>query len=169
MVHGRGAGFRTRERTSLNDPAHSWWSTPPSFPDASGWLVSTIDDYWSFVSMLLAGGSLRGTAGLLAGIGGAHDHGPALEGPARGVEDLPRRARGLGPGDGGRGDREHRAAVRLRLGWRYRHHLALRLPQRSDGDPVHPAPGQLAGTSTGGPRLLGRRQRRHDRLTPRGG
>src|SRR3984893_17119145 len=55
MVHGRGAGFRTRERTSLNDPAHSWWSTPPSFPDASGWLVSTIDDYWSFVSMLLDG------------------------------------------------------------------------------------------------------------------
>ena len=57
MVHGRGAGFRTRERTSLNDPAHSWWSTPPSFPDASGWLVSTIDDCWSFVSMLLAGGT----------------------------------------------------------------------------------------------------------------
>ena len=45
----------------LDDPADSWWSTPPSFPDASGWLVSTIDDYWSFVSMLLAGGRLRGT------------------------------------------------------------------------------------------------------------
>lgn len=44
----------------LDDPADSWWSTPPSFPDASGWLVSTIDDYWSFVSMLLAGGTLRG-------------------------------------------------------------------------------------------------------------
>jgi CubicO group peptidase (beta-lactamase class C family) len=44
----------------LDDPADSWWRTPPSFPDASGWLVSTIDDYWSFVSMLLAGGSLRG-------------------------------------------------------------------------------------------------------------
>src|SRR5205807_9482477 len=28
----------------LDDPAHSWWSTPPSFPDGSGWLVSTIDD-----------------------------------------------------------------------------------------------------------------------------
>ena len=26
------------------------------FPDASGWLVSTIDDYWTFASMLLAGG-----------------------------------------------------------------------------------------------------------------
>jgi CubicO group peptidase (beta-lactamase class C family) len=44
----------------LDDPADSWWSTPPSFPDASGWLVSTIDDYWSFVSMLLAGGSCHG-------------------------------------------------------------------------------------------------------------
>ena len=31
-----------------------------SFPDASGWLVSTVDDLWSFVSMLLAGGSSRG-------------------------------------------------------------------------------------------------------------
>ena len=40
----------------LDDPADSWWSTPPSFPDASGWLVSTIDDYWSFVSMMLRGG-----------------------------------------------------------------------------------------------------------------
>jgi CubicO group peptidase (beta-lactamase class C family) len=50
----------TGELSVLDDPAHSWWSTPPSFPDASGWLVSTLDDYWSFVSMLLAGGSLRG-------------------------------------------------------------------------------------------------------------
>ena len=40
----------------LDDPADSWWSTPPSFPDASGWLVSTIDDYWLFVSMMLRGG-----------------------------------------------------------------------------------------------------------------
>jgi CubicO group peptidase (beta-lactamase class C family) len=44
----------------LDDPADSWWSTPPSFPDCSGWLVSTIDDYWRFVSTLLAGGSLGG-------------------------------------------------------------------------------------------------------------
>ena len=44
----------------LDDPAHSWWGKPTSFPDASGWLVSTMDDYWSFVSMLLAGGSGRG-------------------------------------------------------------------------------------------------------------
>jgi CubicO group peptidase (beta-lactamase class C family) len=48
------------ELSVLDDPTDSWWSSPPSFPDASGWLVSTIDDYWSFVSMLLAGGTLRG-------------------------------------------------------------------------------------------------------------
>ncbi len=41
----------------LDDPADSWWSSPTSFPDAGGWLVSTVDDYWSFVSMLLAGGA----------------------------------------------------------------------------------------------------------------
>jgi CubicO group peptidase (beta-lactamase class C family) len=50
----------TGQLSVLDDPADSWWSTPPSFPDASGWLVSTIDDYWSFVSMLLAGGTLCG-------------------------------------------------------------------------------------------------------------
>jgi CubicO group peptidase (beta-lactamase class C family) len=44
----------------LDAAEHSWWSTPPSFPDGAGWGVSTIDDYWAFVSMLLAGGSLRG-------------------------------------------------------------------------------------------------------------
>jgi CubicO group peptidase (beta-lactamase class C family) len=50
----------TGELTVLDDPADSWWSTPPSFPDASGWLVSTIDDYWAFVSGVFAGGSGRG-------------------------------------------------------------------------------------------------------------
>ena len=53
-------GPETGEPSVLDDAAHSWWSTPPSFPDASGWLVSTVDDYWSFVSMVLAGGTGRG-------------------------------------------------------------------------------------------------------------
>jgi CubicO group peptidase (beta-lactamase class C family) len=47
----------TGQLRMLDDAADSWWSRPTSFPDASGWLVSTIDDYWSFVSMLLAGGT----------------------------------------------------------------------------------------------------------------
>jgi CubicO group peptidase (beta-lactamase class C family) len=51
---------QTGELSVLDDPAHSWWSTPPSFPDASGGLVSTVDDYWTFVSMLLAGGTGNG-------------------------------------------------------------------------------------------------------------
>ena len=50
----------TGELTVLDDPASSWWSAPPSFPDGSGWLVSTIGDYWAFVSMMLAGGTGRG-------------------------------------------------------------------------------------------------------------
>lgn len=50
----------TGELSVLDDPARSWWSTAPSFPDASGWLVSTIDDFWLFVSMLLAGGVGKG-------------------------------------------------------------------------------------------------------------
>jgi CubicO group peptidase (beta-lactamase class C family) len=44
----------------LDAAADSWWRTAPSFPDASGWLVSTIGDYWKFVSMVLAGGTGRG-------------------------------------------------------------------------------------------------------------
>jgi CubicO group peptidase (beta-lactamase class C family) len=50
----------TGDLTLLDDPRSSWWATPPSFPDASGGLVSTIDDYWAFVSMLLGGGEWRG-------------------------------------------------------------------------------------------------------------
>jgi CubicO group peptidase (beta-lactamase class C family) len=52
--------------TVLDDAANSWWSTPPTFPDASGGLVSTIDDYWAFVSMLLAGGTGRGGERILS-------------------------------------------------------------------------------------------------------
>ncbi|HLN05766.1 MAG TPA: hypothetical protein VK217_05785, partial [Acidimicrobiales bacterium] len=33
------------------------WRTPPAFPNAAGWLVSTIDDYWAFVQMLLNKGA----------------------------------------------------------------------------------------------------------------
>ena len=52
----------------LDDPADSWWSTPPSFPDAAGGLVSTIDDLWAFVAMVIAGGTARGRRVLTAGI-----------------------------------------------------------------------------------------------------
>jgi CubicO group peptidase (beta-lactamase class C family) len=38
----------------------SWWAEPPAMPNASGWLVSTIDDYWAFVKMMLDRGTHRG-------------------------------------------------------------------------------------------------------------
>jgi CubicO group peptidase (beta-lactamase class C family) len=59
----------TGDLSVLDDPAHSWWSTPPSFPDGSGWLVSTIDDYWSFVSMLLPRGAPPGAGSAKGGTG----------------------------------------------------------------------------------------------------
>jgi CubicO group peptidase (beta-lactamase class C family) len=34
----------------------SYWNQPPPLPNAAGWLVSTIDDFWNFVAMLLATG-----------------------------------------------------------------------------------------------------------------
>jgi CubicO group peptidase (beta-lactamase class C family) len=50
----------TGELALIDDPSDSWWSRPPRFPDASGWLTSTVDDLWRFVSMLVGGGSLDG-------------------------------------------------------------------------------------------------------------
>jgi len=31
----------------------SYWRSPPVLPNAAGWLVSTIDDYWAFAQMFL--------------------------------------------------------------------------------------------------------------------
>jgi CubicO group peptidase (beta-lactamase class C family) len=40
----------------LDDADGSFWARPPAFPDAAGWLVGTIDDFWSFAQMLEHGG-----------------------------------------------------------------------------------------------------------------
>jgi CubicO group peptidase (beta-lactamase class C family) len=40
----------------LYDPPGGWYTAPPALPDGAGGLVSTIDDYWAFVSMLAGGG-----------------------------------------------------------------------------------------------------------------
>jgi CubicO group peptidase (beta-lactamase class C family) len=55
-----GTDPTTGERRVSDTPASSNWSSAPSFPDASGMLTSTIDDYWRFVSMVLAGGNAPG-------------------------------------------------------------------------------------------------------------
>jgi CubicO group peptidase (beta-lactamase class C family) len=40
----------------LDLPSGGWWNEPPGAPNLAGMLVSTIDDFWAFVSMLLADG-----------------------------------------------------------------------------------------------------------------
>lgn len=40
----------------LKDARDGLWSRPPSFPSGAGGLVSTLDDWWAFSRMLLAGG-----------------------------------------------------------------------------------------------------------------
>ncbi|MBV9282187.1 MAG: beta-lactamase family protein [Chloroflexi bacterium] len=44
----------------LDPPAGGWWNEPPAMANAAGMLVSTLDDFWAFVSMLLAGGAHAG-------------------------------------------------------------------------------------------------------------
>ena len=46
--------------TVVYDPPDGQWSTPPAFPSGAGGLVSTIDDYAAFASMLLGGGTYQG-------------------------------------------------------------------------------------------------------------
>ncbi|MEU4290134.1 serine hydrolase domain-containing protein [Kribbella sp. NPDC026596] len=40
----------------MDTASDSQWLVPPSFPDASGGLISTVDDFHAFAQMLLAGG-----------------------------------------------------------------------------------------------------------------
>ena len=77
-------------------PADSWWGRPPLLADGAGWLVSTIDDYWSFVSMVLAGGTGHGQRILFDGVGRRHDVGPPHPRPAGGHGAVSGASRQLG-------------------------------------------------------------------------
>jgi CubicO group peptidase (beta-lactamase class C family) len=47
-----GSHGASGEGLSLIDSPDGWYATPPALPDASSWLVSTVDDLWAFTSML---------------------------------------------------------------------------------------------------------------------
>ncbi len=49
----------TGELHTHDSPATSMWSEP-AIPNGAAWLLSTIDDYWAFVSMLVGGGETNG-------------------------------------------------------------------------------------------------------------
>ena len=55
------------ELSVLDGVKESYWNEPPVFEDAAGWLVSTLDDFWAFVQMMLAGGEANGERILSAG------------------------------------------------------------------------------------------------------
>ena len=46
--------------TLLDPPEGGWWNEPPAMGTPPAMLVSTLEDYWAFVSMLLGGGRHRG-------------------------------------------------------------------------------------------------------------
>ena len=48
------------EPSILDRVQDSYWSRPPMFVGRIGWLVSTIDDYWKFVQMIVGHGELHG-------------------------------------------------------------------------------------------------------------
>ena len=54
---------------SVLDPAGGSWWEGPAVPNGAGWLLSTIDDFWAFVSMLVSGGSARGARRALESFG----------------------------------------------------------------------------------------------------
>lgn len=56
----------TGELHLLDGVANSYWRTELPFPTASGWLVSTIDDFWSFVRMMLGRGRAPGGTRVLS-------------------------------------------------------------------------------------------------------
>ncbi|HEY1652269.1 MAG TPA: serine hydrolase domain-containing protein [Acidimicrobiales bacterium] len=48
------------ELVVMDEPRSGWWSAPPAMDNIAGMLVSTLDDFWAFVSMLVAGGQHDG-------------------------------------------------------------------------------------------------------------
>lgn len=60
-LHRLPACYETDQHSALtlfDDPHDSRWSQPPAFPQATGGLVSTVDDYLRFGQMLLNKGKL---------------------------------------------------------------------------------------------------------------
>jgi CubicO group peptidase (beta-lactamase class C family) len=111
----------------LDGVEDSYWSVPPAFPNAAGWLVSTIDDYWAFVQADAQSRCPSGRASHLANVGRVDDDRSADANAARGGAAVPRRERELGArafdSRGGRG--WSCSPRRLRVERRHRNHVAL--------------------------------------------
>ena len=152
------------EVINVLDPIEgSWWGRPPALPNAAGWMVSTIDDFWAFARMLVDRGVHDGERILSEASIELMVTRPADRCAASGVDALPRCAQQLGPRPvgAGRGGRPRRHPPRHRMGRWHGHHLAQRPGPRSHRDPVHAAGHDLTRASGGVRRLLGVGVRRH--------
>jgi CubicO group peptidase (beta-lactamase class C family) len=90
----------------LDPAAGGWWNEPPAMANAAGMLVSTLEDFWAFVSMIVAKGrhdgqpllspgaveamtrdhlsaAQRASAPLFLGSHGGWGYGMAVPGPSR--------------------------------------------------------------------------------------
>jgi CubicO group peptidase (beta-lactamase class C family) len=52
--------WQTGELAVVDGVEGGYWSRPLAFPSASGWLLSTVDNFWTFVQMLLNRGAHDG-------------------------------------------------------------------------------------------------------------
>jgi CubicO group peptidase (beta-lactamase class C family) len=60
LVTGYWTDPATGALSLADETAGGQWSTPPAFPSGGGGLVSTVDDFLAFATMLLAGGEYGG-------------------------------------------------------------------------------------------------------------
>jgi CubicO group peptidase (beta-lactamase class C family) len=98
----------TGELDLRDPPVGGWWNEPQAMANAAGMLVSTLDDLWAFVAMLLAGGGevlsaesvaamtrnhltpeQRLSATLFLGEHGGWGYGMAAPGPVTGEPPIP--------------------------------------------------------------------------------
>ena len=151
----------------LDGVADSYWSQPPAFPNASGWLVSTIDDFWAFVSMLLGDGTV-GSERILSSQSIAlmttdrlNDQQRAAAKPFVGEHS------GWGLGMATPAARRPRQGCSswLRLDRRLGHGLVQRSRHRTERCAVDPARDDLAAAAGGDGRLLALGVRGSRRLT----
>ncbi len=96
----------------LDPPEGGWWNEPPAMANAAGMLVSTLDDFWAFVSMIVEHGrhggqpllspaavdamtrdrltaAQRASAPLFLGPHGGWGYGMAAPGPSRAAPPEP--------------------------------------------------------------------------------
>ncbi len=160
--------LETGALTVLDPSSGGWWSEPPAMDNPAGMLVSTLDDVWAFVSMLLAGGrhgdvrvlapesvramtsdhltdGQRQAAALFLGAGGGWGYGMGAPGPLAG---------------------EHEPPVPWGFGWDGGTGTTWRSdPARDHRHHVDAASHDIARTASALRRVLGRRIRRSGGLT----